>query len=71
MRALRDVSGKDAIKAFKRLGFAFARQRGSHVILRRGADTAVVPDHPAIRIGTLHRLLAQSNVTVDDFSGQL
>ncbi|MGA2864842.1 MAG: type II toxin-antitoxin system HicA family toxin [Verrucomicrobiota bacterium] len=33
---LPSVSGKAAQRALERLGFVFKRQRGSHVILRRG-----------------------------------
>lgn len=31
------ISGAKALKAFARLGFVKMRQRGSHVVLRRGA----------------------------------
>ncbi|BBL35210.1 hypothetical protein Nstercoris_01472 [Nitrosomonas stercoris] len=36
------VSGTQAIRALERLGFSVVRQRGSHVILRRGASGCVV-----------------------------
>lgn len=36
MPNLPGVSGRKAIKALERLGFVFIRQKGSHVIMRRG-----------------------------------
>ena len=35
MSKLRKVSGKEAIRALKNLGFVKVRQRGSHVILKK------------------------------------
>jgi len=36
MPSLPRVSGREAIHALEKLGFVVRRQRGSHVILRRG-----------------------------------
>ncbi|MGH7783772.1 MAG: type II toxin-antitoxin system HicA family toxin, partial [Candidatus Binatia bacterium] len=33
MASLPVISGRDAVKVFGKLGFAFHRQKGSHVIL--------------------------------------
>ena len=52
MPKLPHVSGKEAIKALERLGFVQVRQKGSHVILRRGPIGCVVPLHREIKIGT-------------------
>ncbi|MDY7038852.1 MAG: type II toxin-antitoxin system HicA family toxin, partial [Thermodesulfobacteriota bacterium] len=35
MPELPSISGDEAIKVFTRLGFYEARQRGSHVVMRR------------------------------------
>ena len=43
--SLPHVSGAEAIRALEKLGFAVVRQRGSHVVLRRGASGCVVPLH--------------------------
>jgi predicted RNA binding protein YcfA (HicA-like mRNA interferase family) len=37
------VSGVDAVRAWKRLGFVQLRQTGSHLILRKDNRTVVVP----------------------------
>jgi len=75
MPKLRRVSGAEAIRALERLGFEQVRQRGSHVVLRKqtvqGAVGCVVPLHRELAIGTLHSILKQAGVTVEDFVAQL
>lgn len=63
-----DVSGQDLRRALQRVGFILTRQRGSHMILRGDKPPArvVVPDHKAIRPGTLHQILTAADLTVDD-----
>jgi predicted RNA binding protein YcfA (HicA-like mRNA interferase family) len=65
------VSGDEAVKALKRLGFAFLRQRGSHAILRRGERGCVVPMHREINQGTLRGVLKQAGVTEEEFRAAL
>ncbi len=67
MAELPVVSGSEVIRALRRLGFAVARQRGSHVVLRRGSSGCVVPLHREIRVGTLAGILKQAGVAKDDF----
>ncbi len=67
MPKLPDVSGKEARRALERLGFVFKRQRGSHVILRRGNRGCVVPMHREISRGTLRGILEQAGVSVEEF----
>jgi len=67
MSKLPDVSGKEARRALDRLGFVFKRQRGSHVILRRGNRGCVVPMHREISRGTLRGILEQAGVSVEEF----
>jgi len=61
------VSGSEVIRALQRLGFIMIRQRGSHIILRRGSQGCVVPDHREVKTGTLAGLLKQAGVSVDEF----
>ena len=61
------VSGGEAVRALERLGFATVRQRGSHIVMRRGASGCVVPNHRELKTGTLAGLLKQAGVTVDQF----
>jgi predicted RNA binding protein YcfA (HicA-like mRNA interferase family) len=67
MAKLPDVSGPEARRALQRLGFVFKRQRGSHVILRRGNRGCVVPMHREISRGTLRGVLEQAGVSVEEF----
>lgn len=65
----RDLSGKEVIKALKKTGFYFKRQKGSHIILRRDVPFAqvVVPDHKSIDTGTLDHILDNAGISTDDF----
>jgi predicted RNA binding protein YcfA (HicA-like mRNA interferase family) len=71
MPKLPHVSGKEAVKALERLGFAQVRQKGSHLILRRGPTGCVVPLHREIKVGTLSGILKQAGVTAEEFIGAL
>jgi predicted RNA binding protein YcfA (HicA-like mRNA interferase family) len=53
MPKLPRVSGAEVERALGRLGFAVARQRGSHIVLRRGSSGCVVPNHRELKTGTL------------------
>src|SRR5580658_7962670 len=50
-----------------RVGFVVNRQRGSHIILRRGSPYArvVVPDHKRVRPGTLRQIPTEAGLTVE------
>ena len=67
MPSLPVVSGSDTVRALQRLGFVVVRQRGSHIVLRKGSQGCVVPNHHQIKIGTLAGLLKQGGISVDDF----
>jgi predicted RNA binding protein YcfA (HicA-like mRNA interferase family) len=61
------ISGAEAVRALQKLGFIVLRQKGSHVILRRGSMGCVVPQHRELKIGTLSGVLKQAGVTADEF----
>ena len=67
MAALPRVSGAEAIRALEKLGFVVVRQRGSHVILRRGSVGCVVPNHRELKVGTLSGVLKQAGIPHDEF----
>ncbi|MEX2198119.1 MAG: type II toxin-antitoxin system HicA family toxin [Burkholderiales bacterium] len=67
MPKLPRVSGAEVVRALGRLGFSVARQRGSHIVLRRGSSGCVVPNHKELKTGTLAGVLKQAGVSVDDF----
>ena len=65
------ISGPAAIRAHQNLGFIHVRQKGSHVILRRGAAGCVVPKYEEIKIGALSGVLKQAGVSLDEFMAVL
>lgn len=72
MPKLPQVSGKDAIKAFGKIGFFIIHQRGSHVKLSRKIDnqkqTIIVPLHKILKTGTLRNgILKPINLSTEDF----
>ncbi len=60
-------SSREIIKRLKKFGFVIVSQRGSHQKLRGVRDgkmqTAIVPNHKQIALGTLSSILKQANVT--------
>lgn len=67
--SLPHVSGAEAVRVLERLGFMVVRQKGSHVMLRRGAAGCVVPLHRELKTGTLSGVLKQAGVTAEEFLG--
>ena len=67
MPKLPHLSGSEIVRALERLGFQQLRQKGSHVMLRRGSVGCVVPLHREVKIGTLSGVLRQAGVTADEF----
>jgi predicted RNA binding protein YcfA (HicA-like mRNA interferase family) len=55
------------VRALERLGFNIARQRGSHIVMRRGEFGCVIPDHRELKTGTLAGALRQAAVSADEF----
>jgi len=71
MKIPRDVTGTEAVKALRRLGFESLLQTGSHHIMRGAEKTVVVPQHKPIKPGTLRGLLDQAGVSLDEFIAAL
>ena len=70
MSSIPRTSGRDAVKAFGKLGYAVDRQRGSHIILRQSQPPnrrLVIPDHKELSIGTLRSLIREAGLTVEEF----
>jgi len=65
------ISGADAVRALERLGFIVVRQRGSHIVLRRGSVGCVVPNHKELKIGTLSGALKQAGISPNEFMAAL
>lgn len=62
------LSGREIVSTLQRLGFETVRQRGSHVVMRRGTSGCVVPLHREVKQGTLAGILRQATVTADVFA---
>jgi len=71
MPKLPRISGPEIVRALQRLGFEVARQRGSHIVMRRGASGCVVPSHREVKVGTLAGVLRQAGVSADEFIAAL
>ena len=61
------LSGAQIVRALERLGFTAVRQRGSHVVMRRGGSGCVVPLHREVKAGTLGGILRQTGFSADEF----
>jgi predicted RNA binding protein YcfA (HicA-like mRNA interferase family) len=75
MPKLPRISGKEVIAALERLGFSHARQRGSHVVMKKettdGKIGCVIPLHNELAIGTLRSILRQANITPEELIAAL
>ncbi len=69
------LSGSDMISALERAGFEVARQRGSHVVMKKHTDSGVVgcvvPLHKELAKGTLRGILKQARIEPEEFIGLL
>jgi predicted RNA binding protein YcfA (HicA-like mRNA interferase family) len=69
------VSGAEAVKALRRLGFFVDRQRGSHCVMKKitsdGERGCVIPMHKEIAMGTLRSALKMAGVSPEEFSDAL
>ncbi len=68
MSELPRISGRVAVKTFEILGFSVVRQKGSHVVLRRGDKGCVIPMHRELAVGTLRSAIKQAGINVELFA---
>jgi predicted RNA binding protein YcfA (HicA-like mRNA interferase family) len=61
------VSGAATVDALRKAGFEQVSQRGSHVKLRSGDATVIVPVHRELAPGPLRSVLRQAGIAVEDF----
>ncbi|MBI4362381.1 MAG: type II toxin-antitoxin system HicA family toxin [Euryarchaeota archaeon] len=67
MAKLPVLSAREIIRALERAGFGQVSQRGSHIKLRRGDRTAIVPRYPEVPRGVLVSILRQAGLERDEF----
>lgn len=68
------VSGRKAVKALAKVGYALDHQTGSHMILRQGRPPhrrLTVPNHRALAKGTLRAIIREAGLTVQEFEALL
>ena len=71
-RLPRNVSGREAVRAFERAGFTFVRRtKKNHLVLVGGDTVLTVPDHRTLKTGTLAQLVADSGLTAEEFAALL
>ncbi len=63
------LRAREVVRAFERLGWQVARQRGSHIILTKAGHLATlsVPEHPQVARGTLRVLISKAGLSVEEF----
>ena len=61
-------SGRDLVRALRRLGFIIDHQKGSHIFMHNidTNNTVIVPNHKEIKKGTLHNILKKANLTIEE-----
>jgi Predicted periplasmic or secreted lipoprotein len=68
MGRLSNISGKEAVKVFKRFGYELDHQTGSHIILwHESKPTLSIPNHRELAPGLLRSLIKLAEITVDEF----
>jgi predicted RNA binding protein YcfA (HicA-like mRNA interferase family) len=69
MGKLANISGKEAVKAFKKVGWQSLGQVGSHlVMIKPGVRVNLsIPQHKELSVGTIRALIRNAGITVDEF----
>ena len=68
------ISGREVVKALRRIGYEPDHQRGSHIVLRHVDPPhrrLTVPEHDEVAKGTLRAIIRQAGLTVDEFTALL
>ena len=75
MKLPRNVSGSQLAKLLQRYGYAVTRQSGSHLRLTSNSRSVqhhiTVPDHAALRLGTLAKILSDVAAYLEMSRGDL
>ncbi len=69
MPKLPRISGKDAVRVFKKLGWKVSRQRGSHTVMTKDGSiySLSIPNKKTLAPGLLRSLIGKAELTVDEF----
>jgi len=64
------LSGRQVVKALRKIGYEFDHERGSHIVLRQTDPPhrrLTVPSHDEVAKGTLRAIVRQAGLTIDEF----
>ena len=69
MSKLPTVSASECIQVLEKTGFYIHRQKGSHITMRRSdpRKSVTVPNHKELAKGMLRKIIADAELTVDQF----
>ena len=70
MGTLANISGREAVKIFSKIGYRPLRQEGSHIILHNpapGYPMLVIPDHREVAPYLLKAQIKRAHLTVNEF----
>jgi predicted RNA binding protein YcfA (HicA-like mRNA interferase family) len=70
MGRLANISGKNAVKVFNKIGYHLDRQEGSHMILyysKPGYPPLSIPNHKELAPGLLRAQIKQAGLSVEEF----
>lgn len=64
----RTFSGKEVVKALRRIGFVVDHQRGSHIFMHNLERniSVIVPAHKELKKGTLQNILRKVGISIKD-----
>ena len=71
MGILSNISGKEAVKVFCKVGYFLDHQEGSHMILyneRSGYPLLSIPNHKELAPGLLSAQIKRAKLTVKEFN---
>lgn len=73
MSKLSPASARVVLKVLQQAGFQIDRQQGSHITLIRTdpPGRVTIPNHKAIKVGMLRRILRDAGFTVEQFNEAL
>jgi len=64
------LSGREVVRALRKIGYERDRQKGSHIVMRLTEypyRRIVVPDHREVAKGTLRAIIRKAGLSVEEF----
>jgi predicted RNA binding protein YcfA (HicA-like mRNA interferase family) len=70
LSVLPSLSGREVVRALRKIGYERDRQKGSHIVMRLTEypyRRIVVPDHREVAKGTLRAIIRKVGLSVEEF----